>query len=90
MVIKLTQGMKNMCYKHTGPEAKKHYLQLLKSYNQKTVMFTNIIYSHAKHDSCKDLQHSNFLFWGKGNEDKAELSPKSSSNISPGVYNQKS
>lgn len=53
-------------------------------------MFSNIIYSHAKHESCKDFQHSNFLFWGKRNEDKTELSPKSSPTILSAAYNQKS
>lgn len=65
----------------------KCYIQLIKSYNQQAVMFRNILYSHAKHDSCKDLQLSHFLFWGKRNEDKAELSPKSSPNILPAAYN---
>lgn len=84
MAIKLTQGMKNMFYKYKGPEATKCYIQLTKSYNQEAAMISNIIYSHVyiQHESCKDLQHSNFLFWGKGNEDKAELSSKSSNKYS--------
>lgn len=70
--------MNNMFYKHKRPEATKCYIQLINSYNQQDVMFNNIMYSHAKHESCKDLECRHFLFWGMSNEDKAELSPKSS------------
>lgn len=51
-----------MFCKHKGPEATKCYIQLIKSYNQQAVMFSNIIYSQTKHESCRDL----FPLLGKG------------------------
>lgn len=81
--------MKNVFYKHKGPEATKCYMQLLKSYNQQVVMSSNI-YSYAKHESYKYFQYSNFFFWGERKEDKADLSLQSSPNILPAAYNKKS
>lgn len=38
-------------------------------------MFSNITYSHAKHESCKDFQHSNFLSGERGMRIKLNSHP---------------